>query len=451
MSNPNEEILALVTSGLSVIPITEGAKNPHQILGPKHELFVNRPTEEDVAKWIAKGVKSWGVAGGAVSGNLVTLDFDEKHYAGLYDLWYAKLSDDLKRVVDTCHKNSTRNKGMHLRYRTQTTQPTSKLASRVELNKTTNKEGIETTAETRGEGSYALIPPSDGYITTQGSLLALPLISDEIHEQLIDILRTFNEVEDEPEPEYKWAPSSDATGDRPGDKLARNMTWNEILEPHGWIEESKDHWRRPGKTEGQGISATTNYDNRPMFYVFSSSAAPFKQNKGYSKFHVYTLLNHGGDFIAAARSALEKYPEIQSKPEPQNEKVVVEKLHLWTIGEILSHDFGTEDWLVENLISKQGMTALSGNPGDYKTWVTIHIALCITRNTPVFGNFLVAQGGVLVIDEEDHMRVLKRRLELLGAKETDNIHYLSQNCIKMDEAGTRDAILKIVQEKNLKS
>lgn len=123
---------------------------------------------------------------------------------------------------------------------------------------------------------------------------------------------------------------------------------------------------------------------------------------------------------------------------------------LWTIGEILEQDFGEEEWLVDSLISKQGMMALSGNPGDFKTWVTIHIALCVSRNLPVFGKFKASQGGVLIIDEEDHIRLLQKRLELLGAKETDNIHYLSQSGIKVDMEEVRDMILGIVKEKNIK-
>ncbi len=134
----------------------------------------------------------------------------------------------------------------------------------------------------------------------------------------------------------------------------------------------------------------------------------------------------------------------------QNGNTVKDKPRLWTVGEILAHDFGETEWIVESLIPKQGMTVLSGSPGDYKTWVTIHIALCMSHNTPVFGKFKVTQGNVLVIDEEDHLRLLKKRLELLGAKDTDNIYYLSQNEIKVDKEVVRNMILEIVKEKNIK-
>ena len=36
------------------------------------------------------------------------------------------------------------------------------------------------------------------------------------------------------------------------------------------------------------------------------------------------------------------------------------RFHIWTPGEILAHDFGTDEWTVESLIPKQGMAALSG-------------------------------------------------------------------------------------------
>ena len=314
MENHTDHIRALVASGLSIIPIAEGKKSPHIILGKTHNLLDIRATPEAVNKWISAGVTSWGIAGGKVSGNLVTLDFDEKHYEGLYDLWYAKLSDDQKKVVDTCHKNNTRNKGTHLHYRTQTPQPTDKLARRLEWSEQEKKEKVVTTAETKAEGGYALIPPSAGYTTTQGSLLNLPLVTDEIHEELIDVLRTFDEVEDEPETEYEWKPTDTISGDRPGDRLNKQATWNEILEPHGWVEAYKDGWIRPGKDSKKDISATTGYEGRDMLYVFSNNAHPLigpqgdKKCTGYTKFHAYALMNHSGDFSAAAKAAMERYP-----------------------------------------------------------------------------------------------------------------------------------------------
>jgi hypothetical protein len=307
MNIEKEPMLALVTSGLSLIPITEGQKKPHAILGSNHKLLTQRATASEIQSWLNAGVKSWGVANGAVSKNLVTLDFDEKNYIGLYDLWYAKLDEVQRAFVDTCTRSSTRNKGTHVRYFTESSQPTVKLA-RIAV-----AGNIETTAEVRGEGAYALVPPSVGYEFLHGDLGSIPSTTDAMHKELIDVLRTFNEVEDVPATEYEIKTVSGTN--RSGDRFNQLATWEEILEPHGWHKDLKDKWVRPGKDLRDGISATTDYDGIPMFYVFSSSAHPFQANKGYSKFNAYTLLNHHGDFKASARDVAKKYPETKDKEE----------------------------------------------------------------------------------------------------------------------------------------
>lgn len=329
--------------GLSIIPIAEGEKKPHRILGASHDLLVRRATREEIEKWLASGVTDWGIANGAVSDNLVTLDFDEKHHEGLYELWYGKLSEDQRAIVDKCPVSITRNKGHHVRYRTQTPQPTVKLARRF------IKERPETTAEVRGEGSYALVPPSAGYAFVQGSLENLPFITDEMHEEFIDVMRIFNEVEDEPATEYEWKPTNTATGDRPGDRLNAQMSWGAILEPHGWVQESDNHWRRPGKEKGEGISATTDYGGIPMLYVFSTAAAPFTENRGYSKFHVFTLLNFRGDFKAAAQAAAEMFPSETGDRSPEeifNEETLRGMAHLpaMTVARKLAETMPEEQW-----------------------------------------------------------------------------------------------------------
>jgi hypothetical protein len=314
MTDTNNYIVELIESNLSIIPINEGKKTPHYILGKTHNLLKKIATLEEAKVWISSNIKSWAVAGGKVSGNLVTLDLDEKHYPGLYDLWYERLSDDQKKIIGSCHINKTRNNGTHVHYRTQTPQSTDKLARKLEWSEEEKKEKIVTTAETKAEGGYALIPPSDGYVTIQGSLLELPTLPDEIHTELIDVLKTFDEIEDEPITEYEYKPklNESISGDRPGDRFNKRATWEEILEPHGWKKAYEGGWTRPGKNIDDGISATTDYGDHDILYVFSSNADPFrgphddKLGTGYTKFHAYTLLNHNGDFRSSAKDIIKK-------------------------------------------------------------------------------------------------------------------------------------------------
>ncbi len=93
-----------------------------------------------------------------------------------------------------------------------------------------------------------------------------------------------------------------ATGGRPGDDFNQRGELEPVLEAHGWqrVGQTGDNqlWRRPGKASG---SHSATFDGQ-CFYVFSSAAAPFEANRGYSKFQVLAMLDHGGDFAAAARA-----------------------------------------------------------------------------------------------------------------------------------------------------
>lgn len=123
---------------------------------------------------------------------------------------------------------------------------------------------------------------------------------------------------------------------------------------------------------------------------------------------------------------------------------------VWSVGEIMAQDFGEQEWVVRSLIPRGGITVLSGSPGDFKTWITIHTAICVARGSRVFDVFETMKGGVLVIDEEDHIRLLQKRLGFLGAVAEDNISYISQGQIKLDSEESLNAIIDFVRKKNIK-
>jgi len=101
-------------------------------------------------------------------------------------------------------------------------------------------------------------------------------------------------------------PARDRQDDDPGEDFNRRATWAEVLEPHGWTWHNSvdgvDQWTRPGKQTG--ISATTNAMGTDRLHVFTTSAPPFVAGESYHKFAAYTLLNHAGDYSAAARELL---------------------------------------------------------------------------------------------------------------------------------------------------
>ncbi len=131
----------------------------------------------------------------------------------------------------------------------------------------------------------------------------------------IDLL-CLDQAPSPPESSFDPLRSSAAPANRPGEDFNRRTSWPEVLEPHGWTRlmtrNGVTYWRRPGKAHG--VSATTGYAGTDYLYVFSSSTA-LDNDRAYTKFGVYALLDHGGDFRAAT-TALGKagYGEQPRKP-----------------------------------------------------------------------------------------------------------------------------------------
>jgi hypothetical protein len=118
------------------------------------------------------------------------------------------------------------------------------------------------------------------------------------------------------------APAAAAAGDRrpslpaPARKgsvaeaFNQATSWPQVLGPHGWTCPDPDadadgaRWRHPGATNPK--SATIRHG---LLFVYSQ-ATPFQPTeagapRGYSRFHAYAVLEHGGDLRAAARALRE--------------------------------------------------------------------------------------------------------------------------------------------------
>jgi Bifunctional DNA primase/polymerase, N-terminal len=313
----------VVAAGLSCMPIaTDGSKAPAWHLLPtawdeqqQRDTHVWKPYQtrlpspEERQRWFARGDVGIAVIGGRVSGNLEMLDIDAP---GLVSLWSAMVEHVrpglLKRLVVV--KTPREGHGQHLYDQCSTIAGHLTLAQRRLVRN--GKQTIETLIETRGEGGYALIPPSPPachrlnrpYTLSHGDLAHIPVISEDERAILLNCARALNAYV---EPERIWTPrdaSAPTIGERPGDIYAAKVEWADILIPHGWRvvghRGEVTRWRRPGKTDGH--RATTGYCGDHL-YVFSSNAHPFELDRAYSKFTAYTLLNFGSremDFHQAA-------------------------------------------------------------------------------------------------------------------------------------------------------
>jgi len=277
--------LAYLEADLSVLPAVAAEKRPALRSWKPYQQRL--PTEDEVRAWFAD-TEALCLVTGAVSGHLEMLDFDGG--GALYAPWTELVAGEMPGLLDRLVIERSPSGGCHVAYRCEEPIPgNQKLAQRLVDGKPV------TLIETRGEGGLFLCDPTPGYRLQQGLFTDLPALLAAERDVLINAARALNEVVPEPE----VAPvGSDPCG-RPGDEFNERGDMRAVLTRHGWTYVKtvgdNEYWRRPGKDRGWSATLKDR-----VFYVFSKNAAPFKDETAYGPFSVYGLLEHGGDFEAAA-------------------------------------------------------------------------------------------------------------------------------------------------------
>lgn len=264
---------------------------------------------------------------GKVSGNLEQIDFDRQADV-VYREWQELVESESPGLVARLAVIRTPREpaGYRAVYRCEVAvSGNTALAREPVPNQKTGRIEAKAIIETRGEGGYAVLPGSPNsvhetgrpYLTVQGDLCELPVLTAEEREILLRCARAFDQWEAyvSSRTQANTSTSTRRTKDEqqpgllPGEDFdRRGPDWAELLEPHGWCIShrcgEKVYWRRPDKDD-PGHSATTGHctgkEGEPLLYVFSSNGYPFEGGKAYGRFRAYALLNHNGDFRAAAR------------------------------------------------------------------------------------------------------------------------------------------------------
>jgi hypothetical protein len=270
------------------------------------------PTLAEVRTWFRDSEGAYGMAilGGAVSGGLEIIDLDNW---GVVEPWTRLVEEKAPGLLKQLVLVKTPRPGLHVYFRSEVAGGNQKLARAPETDPETGKVKPKTIIEVKGEGGYCLAPPSPATCHPSGrcytfvgdkDLTRVPTITVAERQVLFDCSRTLN-CWQHPRPQgsaRRQTTAGQARFGRPGDDFNARGDWAEILEPYGWTWQGTDgagadYWCRPGK--GMGTSATANFCGSNLLFVFSSNAEPLEGWTGYTKFHAYALLAHGGDFAAA--------------------------------------------------------------------------------------------------------------------------------------------------------
>lgn len=213
---------------------------------------------------------------------------------------------------------------------------------------------------------------------------------------------------------------------RPGDDFADRGDMRPYLLSAGWqfagtAPDGNEEWTRPGKDPRAGFSATLK---DKVFYVFSSNASPFEPGKGYNAFQVYTLLEHCGDFTAAARTLLsrgygkkEEAPQIDFSalnerlqngvpPPPAPAPAEPEDI---PVDKLVEGYPSLRPVLIDGFLRLGETMNIIAPPKTGKSWLVTDLALSVAMGTDWFG-FQCERGRVLIIDNELHKETSASRL-----------------------------------------
>lgn len=198
--------------------------------------------------------------------------------------------------------------GRHYAYKREKIGPKRVLAHAHDPTPLTFKEELDGVTkwkpviEIQGANTLCRVWPTKGFKVIQGSILDLPVL----HENDVALLEYIGREFDKKPPETVKAEARKERidGDTPGNDYANNVTTKDMVElfvKHGWEFKERGarvFMRRPGaKTKGYD----GDIKNR-IFMNFSSSVSEFSIGQGYGPFQVYTILEHSGDFKAAAKT-----------------------------------------------------------------------------------------------------------------------------------------------------
>lgn len=304
---------AYLEHGLCVLPALDKDKRPNCWGWKKYQE--EKPTDQEIHNWfVARQANRLCIICGKVSGNLELLDFDaggEK-----YEEWKAIVEERAPGLIDSLVIESSPSGGKHVVFRCQTpVDGNTKLASRVVVGEDGKKKAV-CLIETRGEGGLFLCYPSPDYVLEQGKFTEVPIVTTGEREIMMEAARSLDEPEEVQGPAVAKVPPvnmalppcasipSGSWDERPGDDFCKRGDIRPYLSAHGWERcggpVDNEYWKRPGKDE-DGCSATLK---DAVFYVHSTSAYPFEA-RGYSIWHVYAILEHGGDFGRAAMALAE--------------------------------------------------------------------------------------------------------------------------------------------------
>ena len=357
-----EKVIELYNRGVSLFPVDNTTKMP---LIQWKRLQTARPSLEEVKDWFSTNNRSVGVCMGQISG-LFLLDFDfathpeSRTFFETHD-W------------PTTWEEKTKSGGRHLYF---------SWSPALELKKTNTTGLIHLGVDTKGQGGYAKMAPSEGYEWIVGP-------DDAPLANLPDWL-------------FNLLPARESTA---------------VMQSN-WINKLviKDGNRNQEFTRLAGSLRARGYNPDEIFFFLSGQAT----SVGLGENELRTICQSVGRYPAGTRSL-----EVsQASPE--------------AIGQFLEAKEKIE-WIAEPYIAKRTVGFIAGLPETMKTWIAMDLAVeCARGGGQWLGRFSVNGARVLFVEQERFKGETQRRFAaIIAGKEISmdglDLHIQCGTSIRLDE------------------
>lgn len=416
-----------IAFGFSLLPVypanysdPDKRKRPVVSLLPSGQwspLQHRKPTDAELLEFFGHNGNDVALIGGVVSGGLVCVDVDTKAdiTGHLLEDFEELLLLENQELYNKLTRQKTVSGGQHWIFKTQQQIGNKGLACRLgiperpgEIDEKTGKAKKIKLIETKAEGGYFLVSPSQGYDFLSGDLSTIPTLTGEEVETIFSIARSFDKL---PQEHKVYVPAQkDFNGLTPWDDYNEQATIADVLqclEGVGWTAFPQNEGyrlRRPDATKGTHASLNLISALPNFFHCFTESAAPFEGAKTYSPFAVLALCQYDGDFSKAAKELFKQgYGKRVSTIEKKPEEINIDN-SCWSASEsraLIASLLLTEPepftFLVPGLLTKGVCGFLYGEGGSYKSlaalWLCVQRAAGFVANSKWLDRFEIFGAG----------------------------------------------------------
>lgn len=127
----------------------------------------------------------------------------------------------------------------------------------------------------------------------------------------------------------------------------------------------------------------------------------------------------------------------------KQEKENIKEPEILTFLELVNKEFTEIPWDVEGIFESGTINMISAPPNQYKSWIVQHVAICLSQGKEVFSKYKTKTQNVLIINEEDNLRMIKdRSLKMIDEVKNLGIYFMVGSGFKVDENSVKKILIQ---------